>query len=313
MHELIKPLSELRALRDPVLLASFSGRGGSSATAAVQYLVEHWHAIAVAEIDEQESFDFTVRRPLVRLEHGQRTLTWPSNRFYVASPVQSGNAALAGGAGRDFVLLPGMEPHLRWRAFCDAITELARTLGCESAVILGSRAGSVPHTRPVPFRLTTTDPEFIRLFDQQEPTVPAYEGPTGLQTVIALHLQAAGLRVANLSAMTPFYLALDPNPQAISAIAQAIDGAFGTVTGLEDLAESLGQVDSAAEEALRESPQLRSAVESMEQQLDWMRGARPKPGAEPSAGVTELPAGSVVVAELEQFLREQRGGGTAGS
>ncbi len=304
MHELIKPLTELRALRDPILLASFAGRGGSSATAAVQYLVDHWHATPVAELDEQEAFDFTVRRPLVRMEHGQRALTWPSNRVYVASP---------GNLGRDFVLLPGMEPHLRWQAFCDAITELARTLGCESAVILGSRAGSVPHTRPVPFRLTTTDPEFIRLFDQQEPTVPNYEGPTGLQTVIMLHLQSAGLRVAQLSAMTPFYLALDPNPQAISAIAQAIDGAFGTVTGLEDLAESLGQVDTAAEDALRESPQLRSAVESMEQQLDWTRGGQPKPGAEPAASATELPAGSEVVAELEQFLREQRGGGTAGS
>ena len=68
MHELIKLLAEVRPLRDPVLLASFAGRGGSSATAAVQYLVDHWHALPVAEIDEQESFDFTVRRPHVRIE-----------------------------------------------------------------------------------------------------------------------------------------------------------------------------------------------------------------------------------------------------
>ena len=308
MHELIKLLAEVRPLRDPVLLASFAGRGGSSATAAVQYLVDHWHALPVAEIDEQESFDFTVRRPHVRIEHGERMLTWPSNKIYVASPTILGTPR---SSARDFILLPGMDPHLRWQSFCDAVTDLAKALGCTSAVVLGSRAGSVPHTRPVPFRLTTTDPEFTRLFDQQELTVPNYEGPTGLQTVIALHLQAAGLRVASLSAMTPFYLSLDPNPQAISAIAQAIDGAFGTATGLEDLDAELSEVDTAAEDALQESPQLRAAVASMEQQIDWTRGAQPKPGAEPAA--TELPAGSEVVAELEQFLREQRGGGTSSS
>ena len=47
-----------------------------------------------------------------------------------------------------------------------------------------------------------------------------YEGPTGIQTVIHLFLEQEGFRVASLSGMTPFYLAIDPSPQAIAAIAE---------------------------------------------------------------------------------------------
>ena len=102
--------TSIRKLRDPVFLAAFVGftdtTGG--AAAAITYLIEQWDAKPLAEIDPEQFYDFTVQRPRVRLENGERVLDWPVNRFFVASPP---------GAGRDFVLLQGIEPHTRWKTF----------------------------------------------------------------------------------------------------------------------------------------------------------------------------------------------------
>jgi predicted ATP-grasp superfamily ATP-dependent carboligase len=301
---LLRPLSELRPLRDPVFLCAFAGRGGGSAAAAVQYLVDQWGATAVAELDSEEAFDFTVRRPVVRLEGDQRVVNWPKNEFFVFSPV---------GLDRDFILMPGIEPHMRWKAFCDALVECLEALGCRTAVILGSRSGALPHTRPVPFRLVTTDPAFGRAFGV-EASFSNYEGPTGITTVINERFGRAGIAAASLSAMTPFYVNAEPNPKAVIALVEAIDRAYGTDTPSAILREKAADVDRAAEDAADQSAELRQAIGSLEQQYDFARGnTAVKPGADPTAA--ELPTGSEAVAQLEEFLRELRGpgGGPAAS
>jgi hypothetical protein len=116
VHELVKQLPEITQLRDPLLIAGFADRAGEAAASTVSYLVEHWEAEPLAEIDVDELFNLTVRRPLVRMERGERVLPWPTSRVYVASPA---------GAQRDVVLLAGVEPHLKWGAFCDAIASIS--------------------------------------------------------------------------------------------------------------------------------------------------------------------------------------------
>jgi predicted ATP-grasp superfamily ATP-dependent carboligase len=296
---LLRPLSELRPLRDPLFLCAYAGRGGGSAAAAVQYLVDQWAATPVAELDSEEAFDFTVRRPIVRLEGDQRVVEWPKNEFFVASPA---------GLDRDFILMPGIEPHMRWKAFAEALVECLNALGCKTAIILGSRSGALPHTRPVPFRLVTTDAAFSRLF-AVEASFSNYEGPTGITTVISERFGRAGIATASLSAMTPFYVNAEPNPKAVIALVEAVDRAYGTSTSLDLLRDKAAEVDRAAEEAAAQSSELRQAIGSLEQQYDFARGnTTTKPGADATAA--ELPTGSEAVAQLEEFLRELRGPGS---
>lgn len=310
MHPMIRALSTLGPLREPVFICAFAGRGSGSAAAAVQYLVDQWHATAVAELDAEENFDFTVRRPSVRMAEGQREIHWPANTFYVASPPD---------VGRDFILLPGIEPHLQWRAFTEAITECLQTLGCNEAIILGSRSGALPHTRPVPLRLVTMDEAFGSAFET-EPQPTNREGPTGLVTVLSVAFESARFRTATVTAMTPFYVAAEPNPNAVVALAQAIDRAYGTSTSLDALSVVKEKVDQATEDAVAQSGELRAALASLEQQYDWTRGGQSsKSGAErvdstslaePTTDVPEdsdeLPVGSDMFADLDRFLREQR-------
>src|SRR5580704_2534552 len=127
-------------LRRPVLVAAFEGwnDAGDAATLAVRYLAEMWGARRFASVDPEDLYDFTSTRPMVKLVDGvTRSIDWPANEFWAAS---------VPGAGRDVVLLQGVEPQLKWRTFCAAILEVAESLRAELAVTLGALLADVPHT-----------------------------------------------------------------------------------------------------------------------------------------------------------------------
>src|ERR671938_1731013 len=111
------------ALRAPVLISAFRGwnDGGQGASLAGGYLAKTWEAERFAEIDPEEFFDFQATRPHVSLVEGlTRRIDWPENAFYYARVDR---------LDRDVVLLLGIEPNLRWRAFCDHVLSIVRDLG----------------------------------------------------------------------------------------------------------------------------------------------------------------------------------------
>lgn len=301
MHELLKRLAEITQLRDPLLIAGFVDRAGEAAASTVSYLVEHWAAEPLAGIDVDELFNFTARRPLVRMEHGERVLQWPTSRLHLASPA---------GAEQDVVLLAGVEPHLKWGAFCDAIASFMHEVGATTSLTLGSYPGSTPHTRAVPVRLSASDEAYGRTFGL-EPLTSTYEGPTGIVGVLNVHQRSQGFRTASLSAMTPFYLpAHQPNPHVMLALIQAVDRGLGTSTPLAVLQERVTAFDRGTEGALRESERLRTLVQSLEDQVDWIRGSTAAQLAS-NQSASDLPSSGKVIAGLEQFLRQQREAGNS--
>src|SRR5690606_36459879 len=153
MHEALRALGEVRALRDPVLLAAFTGftDGPGAASLAIRTLAREWGAQPLAEVDPERFYDFTVQRPRTRLKDGERVLDWPENKFWVASPE---------GSDRDFILFTGVEPHLRWRTFCAAMEDLLRETGSTMSVTLGAQPSAVPHTRDLPVTLSASHPDF---------------------------------------------------------------------------------------------------------------------------------------------------------
>ena len=103
------------ALRNPVLLLSFAGwsDAGSAATTAVRYLSDQLMAKKFAAIDPEEFYDFYRQRPVVRLSESKiREIHWPNYEFFHGAGL---------GIERDFVLGVGIEPHLRWRTFCETM------------------------------------------------------------------------------------------------------------------------------------------------------------------------------------------------
>src|SRR5436190_923608 len=139
-----------RSLREPILVCAFKGwnDAGEAASAAVQFLCEAFDADPLATIDPEDYYDFTAVRPTVRLVEGRsRAIDWPENSFH---------AARLPSADRDLIMLTGVEPSLRWKAFCDDITEVARGTGAKMIVTLGALLADVPHSRPVGIAVDAT-------------------------------------------------------------------------------------------------------------------------------------------------------------
>lgn len=298
MHEALRPLGEVGPLRDPVFLAAFTGFTDASGAAVqgIKALAREWDATPLVDVDPDRFYDFTVQRPRVRLEDGERVLDWPENRFYLARPE---------GADRDFILFAGVEPHLRWRTFCEAVEELLRTTGSTTSITLGAQPAAVPHTRPLPVTLSASHPEFETLFGLKAPA-SRYQGQTGIVGVMNVHLRSLGWRNASLWAMSPHYLTVGPNPNVAIQLLSMIDHGFHTTTSVDALREEAEQFDQQVQQVLDESDEARAYVRQLEEQYDANRPALP-----PSAGPADpgLPPTPELLDDLERFLRDQRKNG----
>ncbi|MGE0227507.1 MAG: proteasome assembly chaperone family protein [Dehalococcoidia bacterium] len=292
MHDAVHLLLE-EQLHDPLLIAGFESQSGDTGAAAIRQLVRSWNARLIADIDPDEFFDFTVRRPTVRRQDGQTVIEWPSNRLYLARCGQ-----------RDVILLDGMEPSLRWNAFSKALTSLCATLGVSAVLMLDVQPGNVPHTRPRPLRLVgdaaglRTLPALLRL--ESQPLT--YEGPVGIAAVLAEQLHFEGIESGSLQVMVPAYIPGTADPQAALAFVAALDGALGTDTDVEALRAECAAFDQQLTLLMQGTPPLARTVAWLEQQFDWLKGTTASHPPSPS-----LPSPASAVADVERFLKAQRG------
>lgn len=193
------------AVTDPILLLGFSGWGdaGGAATTAVSYVSEQARAERFAVIEGEEFLDFTVERPLVRLDaQFLRRIEWPAWEFRIAEPL-------------NLILLTGPEPHLRWKAFAESVLEIARGVGVRQAAMLGGFLADVLYTDPVPLTGFASDPAML---DRLRVASTGYQGPTGIVGVLADAFRRESIPVLSLWAAIPHYVAASPNPRGALAL-----------------------------------------------------------------------------------------------
>ena len=273
-------------LRRPVLIAAFRGwnDGGQGATLAAGYLARIWDAERFADIDPENYFDFQANRPHVSLDDGlTRRIDWPENAFYHAH---------LPGSNRDVVLLLGVEPNLRWRTFCGLVLDLARELGVELVVTLGSLLADVPHTRAAPVTGAASDPDLVASLGLQH---SRYEGPTGIVGVLGEACRTRGLPAASLWAAVPHYVSQAPSPRAARALAERLGTLLGVEIDTAELAEAEEAYSEQVTEAVAGDSETAAYVEELERRTDELDLEEHE----------DLPSGDSLAAELTRFLRER--------
>jgi proteasome assembly chaperone (PAC2) family protein len=279
-------------LKAPVLIAAFRGwnDGGQGASLAAGYLAKLWRADRFADIDPESFYDFQATRPHVALEEGlTRRIDWPENAFYHAT---------VPGIDRDAVLLLGVEPNLRWRAFSSLVIGLAGDLGVELMLTLGALLADVPHTRPAPVTGSASDAKLIEELGLQG---SRYEGPTGIVGVLHDACRRKGVPSASLWAAVPHYASLAPSPRAALALCERLGGLLGTEVDTGELAEAVDRYNEQVSAAVASDPDTAAYVEQLEERADTL------------AAEEDLPSGESLAAELTRYLRErEREDGTPG-
>ena len=286
-------------LRQPILIAAFSGwnDAGEAATSAIRFMLRRWRASTFAEIDPEPFYDFTQARPRVRLEHGERVLDWPQNKF---------GAQRREGHDYDVILLQATEPHLAWKTYMDAVMRLCREFNVSTLITLGALLAEVSHTRPVPVSGTSAEADLGRMLKLGEDSTSRYEGPTGIVGALTQAARDTGLRSASLWANVPVYLNTSPNPKGALALLERLNAALDLELTVHDLEVFAARFDAQVAAAVDQDPQMAEYARRIEEREE---NAEPEEIGRAQPGQGELPDPQAMVDELERFLREQRGDG----
>ncbi|MGA2286383.1 MAG: PAC2 family protein [Dehalococcoidia bacterium] len=287
-------IEQIPSLRNPLLVAAFAGwnDAAESATTAARLLVEKWSARRFADIDPEEFYDFTSARPTVSVgpDH-QRSLTWPANSFfYHVDPALE----------RDVVVLVGIEPQLKWRAFTAEIMDVAKQCDVGMIVTLGAMLGDVPHTREVPLIGFATDPQLLERLRALRVGATRYQGPTGIPGVIHDACQQADLPAISLWASVPHYLGISQNPKVARALVATVDALFTLGLDLDDIDRAVERFEQQVTAIIGTNPEAAAYLQDLERRAD---AADESPE---DADLPPLPPSEMVIKDLEEFLKRRR-------
>jgi predicted ATP-grasp superfamily ATP-dependent carboligase len=273
-------------LRAPAMVCAFQGwnDAGDAASSAVAFLASALDARRFARIDSEEFYDFQANRPCVQLNDAkERKILWPTVEVFEAPAPR---------APRDLVLVQGVEPSMRWRAFSSHLVDLAEALGVQLVVSLGALLGDVPHTRPVAMTGHASDPSLVEGLGMQTST---YEGPTGIVGVLHNACAQAGLPSASLWAGVPHYVAAAANPKAALALVRRVEGLIGVSVDVSELESAATDYERQVGLAVQSDPDIQAFVERLELAAESDEEDSPE----------EVPSGDILAREFQRFLRQR--------
>jgi proteasome assembly chaperone (PAC2) family protein len=278
---------ETPELRDPVLIAAFAGwsDAGGAASAASQYLVERWRAAPLAKIDAQDFYDFTQLRPTSRWVGDVRHIDWPENAFHYYKTEE-----------RDLIIFNGIEPHLQWKAYLDAFTEVITRFQVKLVITLGAMFVEYPHTRPMRITGNAPDPEMAaRAGLRPRGGGGRYQGPTGISGVLGVSLRDLDVPAATVWANVPHYVSAAPNPPATLALLKAVTSMLEVEVPMGRMVRASTAFETQLTEATSKNPEVSEYVRTLEERVDAEQATTELPA--------ELPPTENLLEDIEAFLR----------
>jgi proteasome assembly chaperone (PAC2) family protein len=271
-------------LRDPVLVCAFAGwnDAAGAASTALGTIAGSLESQVVARLDPEEFYDFQVNRPTIRLMDGRtRHVDWPENTF-VAAPIP--------GADKDFILMTGVEPNLRWRTYSTAILDVAERMGAKMLISLGALIADVAHTLPVPITGLASEESLVSELGLSRSN---YEGPTGIVGVLHDQARQRGMPSASLWAAVPHYVAAVPNPKAALALLRRLEGLTGVAIEASELEDAMERFENQVNRAVSANPEIEELVRRLEsEQGDEVE-------------LPEVPSGDTLARDFQRFLRQR--------
>jgi predicted ATP-grasp superfamily ATP-dependent carboligase len=272
----------------------------------VNHLGIAWQATPIGAIDPEDFYDFQVNRPVIEVEKGHtKRLIWPTTRISLAraqnpDPLDpDGSSVPPTGLSRDVVLVHGIEPNMRWRAFSEELVRGLESLGVELVILLGALLADAPHTRPVPVTVGSSNAKLAADVAVGDVGRADYKGPTGIIGVLQHICTGAGIPTISLWAQVPHYVAQPPSPKATLALLRGVEDILDAPLPLADLPEEARAWERGVDELAQADSEVADYVRTLEEAKDAM----------------ELPeaSGDAIAREFERYFRRQgRSGGSFG-
>ncbi len=269
--------------RITIMLAAFEGwnDAGDAASDALKYLGRFFGSDLISTLDADEFYDFQFTRPMVsRNSSGQRRITWPTTRI---------SKTEVPGSNVDLILVNGVEPSYKWRAYTAELVALAKELGVDCIVLVGALLADVPHSRPIPVTVTSDDAMVRKSLDVEPST---YEGPIGIVGVLAEMGLLADIPTMSLWAAVPHYVGQSPSPKAQLAVLNKLEEVLQITMDSQVLTEEAEAWERGVDELAVEDPEVAAYVRQLEEAKDTV----------------DLPeaSGESIAREFERYLKKRR-------
>jgi proteasome assembly chaperone (PAC2) family protein len=289
-----EPLYELHArpdLEHPVLLVALEGwiDAGLGAGAAIATLLATVQTEVVATFDADRLLDHRARRPVLRIVDGINTaLMWPEIQ------VRGGLTR----TGQGVLLLIGPEPDHEWRAFANAVAEIAGAFDARLLVGLGAFPAPAPHTRPSRLAATASSEELAHQIGFVPGTLDV---PAGVQAALERRIAELGVPAVGLWARVPHYAAAMPYPEASAVLLEGLASLTGIEVDSAELRRAAVATRQRLDELIANSQEHIAMVRQLEEQVDAEASSR-------DLNLGTIPSGDEIAAELERFLRDESAG-----
>jgi proteasome assembly chaperone (PAC2) family protein len=269
--------------RVTIMLAAFEGwnDAGEAASDALRFVGRYLGSEKISTIDADEFYDFQFTRPLIkRNAAGQRRIKWPTTKISRAS-VPNSNI--------DLILVHGVEPSYKWRAYTAELVASAKELKVDCMVLVGALLADVPHSRPIPVTVTSDD-DLVRESLDVEPST--YEGPIGIVGVLAEVGLLADIPTLSLWAAVPHYVGQSPSPKAQLALLNRLEELLQVSLETQLLSEESEAWERGVDELATEDPEVAAYVRQLEEAKDTV----------------DLPeaSGESIAREFERYLKKRR-------
>jgi len=281
-----KYIKSIEKLSNVVFIAAWSGwsDAAESATKSLKEIINQTNAKKFASIDSEKYYVYSENRPYVsNTNNGDRKLSWPKNEFYYYKSKGK----------NDIIFFLGTEPNLMWNEYIKLLMQVITDNSAELVINVGSLLSSVPHTRPtrVTASMLTKNEKYLDL-DYPKPN---YEGPAGITSVLSDYCSSRNIPSISIWGHAPHYLQIPHNPTLTLNILKEISKVIDIDIDYSDIQKDSQNFNDNLQNALSDQNDIQKYVEKLEERYDSEEEVKLNP--EPK----------IIIDELENFLRDQRG------
>ena len=177
-------------------------------------------------------------------------IQWPSNEFRYGVTED----------GLELITGLGIEPHMRWRSYCESVVELAVDMGVQRCLLLGAYLADVVYSQPVTVSGFASDSALLQRFEI-EPTT--YEGPTGIVGVLANALIEEGIEVLSIWSGLPHYISATPNPRGALALLRKVSHYLDLPFDLQKMKEDAARFEEDVSRVVASDEELADYVKEL--------------------------------------------------
>ncbi|MEY3029034.1 MAG: hypothetical protein RL198_431 [Actinomycetota bacterium] len=271
------------------MLSGFSDAGQCTSQVA-EHVFANLEAQPVVEFSSDELLDYRSRRPTMLFEKDHITDYQPARlAIYLARDE----------VGREFLLLEGYEPDLRWESFAEAILELLQRFEVAGFTWLHSIPFPIPHTRSVGITVSGNRSDLVERFSEWRPQTQV---PGNVMHLLEYRLSPV-FDVAGFVLLVPHYLADTEYPAAALKGFELLTAATELVFPTDSLREDDHKFVGRLTQQISENAELEKLIATLEagySSSDF--GPSRAPIRKPAQ---QVPSAEELAEQLENYLAQR--------